>query len=69
METLRNLVTEGAATGHFYRDKVQRVMQGSYSHHYRRIVPALLDVLAFTQQRLSINPPFRPWTCCAVCQQ
>jgi TnpA family transposase len=47
VETLRNLVTEGAATGHFYRDKVQRVMQGSYSHHYRRIVPALLDVLAF----------------------
>jgi hypothetical protein len=47
LETLRNLVTEGAATGHFYRDKVQRVMQGSYSHHYRRMVPALLDVLAF----------------------
>ena len=47
VETLRNLVTEGAATGHFYRDKVQRVMQGSYSHHYRRMVPALLDVLAF----------------------
>jgi len=37
VETLRNLVTEGAATGHFYRDKVQRVMQGSYRGiHLRR---------------------------------
>ncbi len=44
VETLRTLVTEGAATGHFSRDKVQRVMQGSSSHHDRRMVPALLDV-------------------------
>ena len=27
VETLRHLVTEGAATGHFDRDNVQRVMQ------------------------------------------
>jgi hypothetical protein len=47
LETLRHLVPEGAITGPFYHDKVQRVMQGSSSHHYRRIVPALLDVCAF----------------------
>ena len=47
VETLRDLVTEGASTGHFYRDKVQTVMRGSYGHHYRRMVPAVLDVLAF----------------------
>jgi hypothetical protein len=29
VETLRNLVTEGAATGHFSRDTVQRGMPGS----------------------------------------
>jgi TnpA family transposase len=47
VQTLRDLVTEGAATGHFYRDKVQMVMRGSYCHHYRRLVPPLLDALTF----------------------
>jgi TnpA family transposase len=39
--------TEGAATGPSYRDKVHTVMRGSYCHHYRRLVPPLLDALAF----------------------
>jgi TnpA family transposase len=47
VQTLRDLVTEGAATGHFYRDHVHRVMRGSYCHHYRRLVPPLLDALTF----------------------
>src|SRR5215216_2834025 len=47
VQTLRDLVTEGAATGHFYRDQVHKVMRGSYGHHYRRLVPPLLDALTF----------------------
>jgi hypothetical protein len=47
VQTLRDLVTEGAATGHFYRDQVHKVMRGSYCHHDRRLVPPLLDALTF----------------------
>jgi hypothetical protein len=47
VQTLRDLVTEGAATGHFYRDKVHLVMRGSYCRYYRRLVPHLLDALTF----------------------
>ncbi len=46
-QTLRDLVTEYRATGRSYREKVHTVMRGSYSHHYRRMVPQLLSVLAF----------------------
>ena len=46
-QTLRDLVAEGRASGATYRDKVQTVMQGSYSHHYRRMVPQILSVLTF----------------------
>ena len=61
---------EGAATGHFYRDKVQRVMQGSYSHHYRRMVPALLDVLNLSiQQRPASTRDSGLGRVAAVCQQ
>jgi TnpA family transposase len=46
-QTLRDLVKEYRATGRSYREKVHLVMRGSYSHHYRRMVPQLLSVLAF----------------------
>jgi TnpA family transposase len=46
-QTLRDLVKEYHATGRSYREKVHTVMRGSYSHHYRRMVPQLLSVLAF----------------------
>ena len=46
-QTLRDLVKEYHATGRSYREKVRTVMRGSYSHHYRRMVPQLLSVLAF----------------------
>jgi hypothetical protein len=47
VQTLRDLVTEGAATGHFYRDQVHKVMRGSYGHHYRRLLAPILDALTF----------------------
>jgi TnpA family transposase len=46
-QTLRNLVKEYHATGRSYREKVHTVMRGSYSPHYRRMVPLLLSVLKF----------------------
>jgi hypothetical protein len=47
VQTWRDLVTEGAATGHFYRDKGHRVRRGAYCHHDRRLVPPLLDAFTF----------------------
>jgi len=61
VEPLRNLVTEGAATGHCYRDKVQRGMQGSSSHHDRRMVPALLDVVALQSHNAQPQPVMKAW--------
>jgi hypothetical protein len=46
-QTLRDLVKEYHATGRSYREKVHTILRGSYSHHYRRIVPQLLSVLEF----------------------
>jgi hypothetical protein len=46
-QTFRDLVKESHATGRSYREKVHTVMRGSYSHHYRRMVPKLLSVLQF----------------------
>jgi TnpA family transposase len=46
-QTLKNLVREFKATGTAYREKVYTVMRSSYSHHYRRMVPLLLDLLSF----------------------
>lgn len=46
-QTLRDLVKEYHATGRSYREKVHTIMRGSYSHHYRRMVPQLLSVLEF----------------------
>ena len=46
-QTLRDLVKEYRASGRSYREKVHTVMRGSYSHHYRRMVPKLLSVLSF----------------------
>ena len=44
--TLEDLIKEMEADeGHEHRVKL--VMRASYSHHYRRIVPALLDMLSF----------------------
>ena len=50
---MRDVVAEGRASGATYRDKVQTVLQSSYSHHYRRMVPAdplRLDLAATNAQ-------------------
>jgi TnpA family transposase len=44
-QTLRDVVAEYRAGGPAYRRKVYTVMRASYSHHYRRMVPILLQAL------------------------
>jgi TnpA family transposase len=55
-QTLRNLVKEYHATGRSYREKIHTVMRGSYSHHYRRMVPLLLSVLKFNSNNDQHQP-------------
>jgi len=45
-QTLDAVIREAGAEAGYAR-QVQLVTRGSYSHHYRRIVPALLEVLTF----------------------
>lgn len=46
-DTLNYLVREFQSTGTSYRQKVHKVIRRSYQHHYRRMVPQLLDLLEF----------------------
>ena len=46
-KTLQDVVKEYKSTGPTYRAKVHTVMRASYLHHYRRMVPQLLDTLEF----------------------
>src|SRR5437588_7625655 len=55
-QTLRDLVAEYKAQGGAYRQKVQEVMRSSYRHHYRQILPALLEVLDFHSNNTAYQP-------------
>lgn len=46
-QILKDLVKEFKANGTAYREKVHTAIRSSYSRHYRRIVPKLLEVLEF----------------------
>ena len=46
-QTLKSLVREFKSTGTAYREKVYTVMRSSYSNHYRRMLPLLLNLLEF----------------------
>src|SRR5260370_12802501 len=54
-KTLEDLICEAEAAEK-HEHQVKSVTRGSYSHHYRRIVPALLEVLSFQ----SNNDQHRP---------
>ena len=55
-KTLRQLVREAKANESAFQGKVRMVLRGSYSNHYRRMLPALLSVLRFRCH----NTAFRP---------
>ncbi len=54
-QTLRDLIVEFKQHG-TYEQRVQIVMRGSYSHHYRRMVPAILKTLAFFSTNTALKP-------------
>lgn len=54
-QTLRDLVQEFKSGGS-YEQKVQTIMRGSYSHHYRRMVPFILKILTFCATNETSKP-------------
>ncbi len=54
-QTLRDLIQEFKASGS-YEQKVQNIMRGSYSHHYRRMVPLILKTLTFSSTSTAPKP-------------
>jgi hypothetical protein len=45
--TLRDLVREAKANKQAFQARVRTVLHSSYTHHYRRMLPALLAALSF----------------------
>jgi hypothetical protein len=58
-QTLADLVKEFQATGPAYRRQVSTVMRASYSHHYRRVIPTLLQTLEFRSNNEMHQPVMR----------
>lgn len=54
--TLKNLVKEFKSSGPTYRERVYTVMRASYLHHYRRMVPQILDALEFRSNNELYQP-------------
>lgn len=54
--TLKALVKEFKNTGSAYRQKVYTVMRTSYSNHYRRMVPEILNTIEFKSNNDSYQP-------------
>ena len=46
-DIFRNLIKEFKSSGTEYKQKVYTVMRGSYGNHYRRMVPAILNIIDF----------------------
>jgi TnpA family transposase len=58
-QTLRDLVKEWKATGPTYRTTLRTVIRNSYSGHYRRMVPKVLQALAFRSNNEGHCPVIR----------
>jgi TnpA family transposase len=58
-QTLADLVKELKSTGPAYRQHVSTMMRASYSHHYRRVIPALLQELEFRSNNQARQPVIR----------
>jgi hypothetical protein len=55
-ETLKDLVAEFRSTGPAYRLNVQTYLRASYRHHYRRMLPAILEALEFRSNNALHRP-------------
>lgn len=56
LETLKDLVKEFKASGPTYHQVVHTVIRSSYSNHYRRMLPQILDVLEFRSNNTARRP-------------
>jgi hypothetical protein len=54
--TLAALVQEYWAQGPAYRHHVYTLIRSSYSHHYRRMLPLILDALTFRSNNAAYQP-------------
>ncbi|WP_223070530.1 DUF4158 domain-containing protein [Paenibacillus caui] len=58
-QTLKDLIKELKHTGPAYREKIHTVIRSSYSHHYRRMVPEILNILQFRSNNDIHRPVIR----------
>lgn len=58
-QTLRDLVKEYKSNGPQFNTVVHTVMRASYSNHYRRALPTLIDVLPFRCNNEAYRPVMR----------
>ena len=56
LETLKDLVKEFKASGPAYNKVVHTVIRSSYSNHYRRMLPQILDALEFRSNNTAHRP-------------
>lgn len=56
---LRDVIKEYKARSPAFRQQVHTIMRASYSHHYRRMVPELLDILEFRSNNELYRPVIR----------
>ena len=56
LETLKDLVKEFKASGPAYNKVVHTVIRSSYSNHYRRMLPQMLDALEFCSNNAAHRP-------------
>jgi len=58
-QTLRDLVKEYKSNGPLFNTVVHTIMRASYSNHYRRALPELLDALTFRCNNEAYRPVMR----------
>src|SRR5216684_4322915 len=56
---LQDLIKEYQSKGPAFRRQVHTIIRASYSHHYRRMVPDLLDILDFRSNNELYRPVIR----------
>ena len=54
--TLRDLVKEAKANERIFQKRVRKVIRGSYSDHYRRMLPKLIEALEFRDSNTAYRP-------------
>ncbi|MDQ2738191.1 MAG: Tn3 family transposase [Actinomycetota bacterium] len=55
-KTLRDLVKEAKADQQIFQTRVRTVLSGSYTSHYRRMLPHLLEALTFRSHNVAYRP-------------